>query len=224
MRSCSSEPTVVPLEQTSFSLNDVFALIQEVYIDRVNAGIDFTVSKISFEEYENKIRQDNKMVFVIQQDSILIGSASLAIRTDKSGRKYGGYSNAVVKKEFQGKGLGTKLFEARKSKAIEYNCDYLSSSTAENATSSIRWHKKNGWLLYGYGKHLDSMYFSCFFRYPLKKPVTFFTRLLYRLHYFYQFVILRCLFRKKGGYTVLGTFVYNKHTDERKRIRYGGEE
>jgi Acetyltransferase (GNAT) family. len=208
MQNSNSDLVVVPLDQTSFSLKDVYTLIQEVYKDRVDAGIDFTLSKISFEEYEKKIHQDNKMVFVLPKDNYLIGSAALAIRIDKGGRKYGGYSNAVVLKEYQGKGLGTKLFEARKRKAIECGCDYLSSSTAENATSSVRWHKKNGWLLYGYGKHLDSKYFSCFFRYPLKKPVTIFTRLSYRLHYLFQFVILRCLFRKEGGYTELGAFVY----------------
>jgi GNAT superfamily N-acetyltransferase len=208
MQNSNSDLVVVPLDQTSFSLKDVYTLIQEVYKDRVDAGIDFTLSKISFEEYEKKIHQDNKMVFVLPKDNYLIGSAALAIRIDNGGRKYGGYSNAVVLKEYQGKGLGTKLFEARKRKAIECGCDYLSSSTAENATSSVRWHKKNGWLLYGYGKHLDSKYFSCFFRYPLKKPVTIFTRLSYRLHYLFPFVILRCLFRIEGGYTELGAFVY----------------
>ena len=208
MQTSNPDLVVVPLEQTSFSLKDVYKLIQEVYKDRVEAGIDFTLSKISFEEYENKVQHDKKMVFVIPQKNVLIGSASLAIRKDKFGRKYGGFSNAVVLKECQGRGLGTKLFEARKCKAIESGCIYLSSSTAENATSSIRWHKKNGWLLYGYGKHLDSRYFSCFFRYPLKRRVTAFSRLSYRLHFFYQFVMLRCLFRRTGGYTMLGAFIY----------------
>ena len=204
----NSELTVVPLEHTSFTLKDVFALIQEVYKERVEAGIDFTLSKITFEEYEKKIRQDKKLVYIIHQDDLLIGSAALAIRKDKSGRRYGGFSNAVVLKEFQGQGLGTKLFEARKQEAKKEGCEYLLSSTAENAISSIRWHKKNGWLLYGYGKQFGSKYFSCFFKYPLNKKVSVFTRFCYRVHYFFRVMFIRCLFRKDGDYSVFGNLIY----------------
>ena len=217
MQMISSELSVLPLEQTSFSLEDVFVLIQEVYKERVDAGIDFTLSKITFEEYKNIIQKEKKRVFVIPNEGRLIGSAALAIRKDSFGRKYGGFSNAVVLKEYQGKGLGTKLFETRKREAIKEGCEYLYSSTAENAVSSIRWHKKNGWHLYGYGKQYGSKYFSCFFKYPLKKRVTALTRFAYCLLYFSRFVFIRCLFRKDGGYTVLGKLIYTKWKRRKKQ-------
>lgn len=211
MQVAVSELSVLPLEQTSFTLKDVYTLIQEVYEERVASGIDFTLSKIAYEEYEKKIRQDQKQVFVVSLGDCLIGSAALAIRKDRTGRKYGGFSNAVVSRKYQGKGLGTKLFEAGKNGAIENGCEYLYSSTAENATSSIRWHKKNGWLLYGYGKQVHSKYFSCFFKYPLKGKVTALIRLIYRLHFIIRVIVIRCLFRRNGEHTVLGKMIYHKN-------------
>ena len=200
---------VVLLDQTGFSLSDVYELVQDVYKDRTAQGIDFTVSKQSFEDYCEKISKEHKIIFVIPNGDRLVGSAALSLKTDKKGRRYGGFSNAVVRKDFQGQGLGSKLFNARKQKCIDCGCDYIASTTAENAESSIRWHFKNGWYLYGYGKNLDSKYYSYAFRQSLKSKTGKLTILGYKFHFWRTFIVTRLMTRRDGGYSVLGKFIMN---------------
>ena len=197
---------IFELEDSPFSLLDVFQLIRGVYSDRKTEGIDFWLSKCSFEEYQAEVEKDKKIILVAfdTDSSELLGTASLTIRSDKKGIKYGGMTNCAVKRDCQSKNIGSKLIEALKEKAVEEKCCYLKSTTAVNAVSSVRWHLKNGYKKCGMGSSAKSNYYSYVFKMPLNNENPLYYRIWYKLDYVFSWISTRCLLKQDGNLTWLG--------------------
>lgn len=201
---------ILKLDDSPFTLAHVYTFIREVYSDRSAEGIDFWLSRCSFEEYSEKVKNDKKIIFVafVPDTNELLGTAALTLRRDKKGRLYGGMSNCAVRKSCQGKGIGSKLLETVKVVAIAEKCQYLKSTTAVNAISSVKWHLKNGYKKCGFGSAANSDYYSYVFKMPLKDfDYLYFNGGGYRLDYSLQWCKTRCLFKPDGKRTWVGVLV-----------------
>ena len=197
---------ILKLEDSPFSLLDIFNLIREVYSDRKKEGIDFGLSKYSFEEYLAEVEKEKKIIFVAFDvySSELLGTASLTLRSDKKGVKYGGMTNCAVKRDCQSRNIGSKLIEALKEKAVEEKCFYLKSTTAVNAMSSVRWHLKNGYKKCGMGSSAKSNYYSYVFKMPLNNENPLYYRIWYKLDYVFSWITTMCFIKQDGNLTWLG--------------------
>lgn len=55
---------ILRLDDSPFTISHVYTFIRTVYADRSVEGIDFWLSKCSFDEYAEKVRVDKKIIFV----------------------------------------------------------------------------------------------------------------------------------------------------------------
>jgi len=197
---------VMTLGQTNFSLHDVYHLTQEVYSSRAAEGIDFTVTKQSFEEYEKKIKESHKTVFVAIniENGELCGSAALTIHSKKKGRKYGGMTNVAVRKDYQHDGVGTLLLLRCKIAAQNNGCEYLISTTAWNALSSVRWHLKNGYREIGLTSDKENNYYSLCMRMQLKSPSVWNLKAFTNSVFLLSVIKTKLLFEQDGSITAIG--------------------
>lgn len=204
-----SSVRILRLEDSPFSLLDVFSLIREVYSDRKNEGIDFWLSKSSFEDYASRTDRENKRVYVAMDEAsnCLLGTIALSIHNDKKGRKYGGVTNCAVERNSQSKCIGSRLLEKLKDTAMEEGCYYLKSTTAVNAVGSVKWHLKNGFKKCGLASSSKSNYYSYVFILPLIHSRSFYNRVLYKFDYGFSWLLTRCLLKQDGNLTMIGTIL-----------------
>ncbi len=205
---------VTTLEQTNFTLQDVYHLTQEVYSSRAAEGIDFTVTKQTFEEYEKKIKDSHKIVFVAinKENGELCGLTALTIHTGKNGMKYGGMTNVAVRKDYQHDGVGTLLLLLlRKKAALDNGCEFLISTTAQNATSSVRWHLKNGYRKIGLSSDKENNYFSLCMRMQLKSPSVWNIKAFTNIVFLLSVIKTKMLFKQDGNLTTLGSLLKKIH-------------
>ena len=194
------------IEDSPFLLNDVFDFIRRIYAKRKTQGIDFWLSTCSFHDYEERVKEDSKTIFVAFRhgSNDLYGTASLTIRVDKKGYKYCGMTGCAVREDIQHQRIGSRLIEKLRRTAIEEGCEYLLSTTAVNATSSVKWHLKNGFLKYGLASSSKSHYYSYVFIMPLVNTDNFYFRFGYKIHYAFSSLITKSLLNENGDYTWLG--------------------
>lgn len=193
------------LDESPFSLRDVYEFIRIVYADRKAEGINFWLSICSFEEYETKVKKDKKIVFVACEETgkALLGTAALTIHKKRK-MVYGGMTGCAVKNDLQNMHIGSRLIDELKKKAIEEDCEYLKSTTAVNAISSVRWHLKNGYLKCGLGSGAKSNYYSYIFIMPLKNTNSFYYKFGYKIAYVFSCLKTKSILKENGKLTWFG--------------------
>lgn len=154
------------LSDTKFTLRHVYDLIQSVYQERVNQGMNFWATTVSFDEFKKEYERNSAVVFVAVDDTTgeLFGSGTIYIRNNNK-YKYAHMTNAVVVPKMRRCGIGSKLKKARHLLAKQNGCNYISCTTGIKAKSSILWHKKNGYKIVGKSYWLG--YYSYRFRLQL---------------------------------------------------------
>lgn len=175
---------VKDISETSFNYEQVYTLIKEIYKERVNSGIQFSVSKWSFEEFQNSLVKENAQIVIAIDSNTneMLGCATYFIKLNKKGQKFANFRHAVVSPLAQRKGVGRKLNDARFEIAKREDCEYIQCSTAVNAKSSVEWHLKYGYKIVAL-RSFNSNYYSYIFRYQLKPSIVwnndFFVKCIY---------------------------------------------
>lgn len=198
------------LSETKYTFSDVHSLIKVAYKQRADEGIHFRALTETTEELEKRINDNSGIVFVALDDSTneLLGTGSVLFCVDKDTVPYAGLVLAAVLPKAQGQGIGSLLRIRQEEYAKEHGCVYISSSTAMNATSSIRYHLKTGAKKYGFISARDSEYYSVYFRKYLsttkKKSGLYCT-----MHYFFSKAKTLLMFHENGEKKMLGKIVYS---------------
>ena len=89
------------------------------------------------------------------------------IERNKGGFRYVSHDNLAVSSLCKGKGVALNLFIEVLNVARREDYDFIASFTTTTADSSVRYHLKNGFVIYE--KSLGKGYDSYSFIYPLKR-------------------------------------------------------
>ena len=136
------------LQETSYDYKDVVDLLHEAFQERLAQGLKYTCSTMTEEQFRN--RTANGIVYVaIDDETGLCGTATLTIKTDKNGVKYGYYEYNGIRSDMKGKGIGTMLYIYIERESVKNGCEYLISDTSTQATSAVKYHLKNGFKIIG---------------------------------------------------------------------------
>lgn len=189
------EVTIKKIEDTAYSLTDVYYLIKDIYREREASGIRFFVSRASLDEYLHSIEGSIVFVALEKGNGNLIGSGKLHV-VRKGRHTVGVLSNVAVLKAYQRQHIGTDLFEVRKEESIRLGCHHLISSTATNATSSVNWHKKIGWHKIGFKESRNNGCCSYVYYYPLTRYDLYHIDLCCQVR-FWSFYVIRKVVPKK---------------------------
>ena len=121
--------------------------MHESFQERIDAGLLFTCSRMSADDYEKKLSDGIVVVAVDDDSNELLGTATIHMKIDSNGVKYGYNEFLGVKPKAKRQGIATKLLEERLLIIIKAGGKYVMSDTACDAISSVKWHKKK-WFLY----------------------------------------------------------------------------
>lgn len=145
---------------------DVSSLLQDAFAERRAQGIYFKCGGFSAQDVEDWLIDGGYLVCIYDTDNRLIASVTILTRA-KGNMKYAAHDNLAVASWCKGQGLSSVVFNEALSLAKELDLDFLSSSTATGATSSVVYHRKKGFLIYQ--KSYGSGYNSYNYILPLKR-------------------------------------------------------
>lgn len=100
---------VKKLEETTYVYKDVVDLLHEAFQERLDQGLRYTCSYITEEQFREKT---SYVIVCVAVDASLglCGTATLTIKTDKKGVKYGYNEYNGIRSDLKGKGIGTMLY------------------------------------------------------------------------------------------------------------------
>lgn len=144
----------------------VSQLLHESFAERRNQGINFKCGTFSAADVEHEFSGKGGYLLVAEEEGELVGTVSL-INRRKGKYRYASHDNLAVLSVCKGKGVASALFAEVLRIAKNDNLDFITSYTATNAESSVRYHLKMGFVIWGkaYGKGYNSYSFI----YPIKK-------------------------------------------------------
>jgi len=175
---------------------EVVNLLHESFKERLDAGLNFGCATFSVEDFKNELKDSH--VFVAYDDKgKAIGTGTLTLR-DKKGFRYASHEFLATSNKYKGRGIASAIFVEMKKMAIEKRIDFISSSTAVEAFSSVRYHKKNGFKIYRLVSFDGKTYYSYCFIYPIRK-LNILNIPLFRLPLFTLTVVISLLFKRKKG-------------------------
>ena len=145
----------------------VAELLQDAFAERREQGINFKCGIFSAQDVENEfVNWGGYLLLAINENEQIVGTVSL-IERHKGGFRYVSHDNLTVSSLCKGKGVASNLFREVINVTKREGYDFITSFTATTAESSVRYHLKNGFVIYEKtpGKGYDSYSFI----YPLKR-------------------------------------------------------
>ena len=191
-------------------------MIHAAFQERREEGLLFSCLSITEDEFRAKVGDDG-VVFVAfdLEDGRLLGTSVTHQRKDKKGVLYGYNELLAVHPDARRCGIASSMLKTRLDYHRQAGSEYVLSDTASGATSSIRYHLKNGFKIIGLRSFPQTNYFSYLFRIQLIKET--FGQRLYANDFFCRGVYLlsalrtRFVRRADGRYTRLaGLFIKRK--------------
>ena len=146
------------LEETGFTIDQVFGLLKASFQQWLDHGIDSAVARYSLEDFKEKT--EGHTVIVAYSGDRLLGT--LTMELDRPPMCYGEF--VAVTPGVKRCGIGAKLLEKQSAIAREKSCTYIVEDTSEKATWSVKWHLKQGYRKVGYASFRTNDYYSYVFR------------------------------------------------------------
>ena len=179
-------------EVYDYHIEDILSLIKKAYGERAKEGIQFATLSYSIDDFLAERADSDYWFLAFDERKKLYGTARLTIDTIKNN---GEICNFAVSPDSQGKHVGSLLLQEVNSFAKKYRLDHLLSYTAVRATSSVKCHKKNGYIAYGIIPDRNRGYSSYMFKNQISNSTclnTFFIR----FHFLLSFIKNNMLRRK----------------------------
>ena len=191
------------LQDSSYSYKDVVDLLHEAFLERLEQGLKYTCSTMTEEQFRSKTT--NGIVYVaIDDETGLCGTATLTIKTDKNGIKYGYYENNGIRSDMKGQGIGTMLCIFREKESRKNGCDYLLSDTSTKAKSAVKYHLRNGFKIIGLESYRSTNYWSYVFRRQLIPSKKWDNPLYCKWQYLKSWIFIRITRNINGKDTAVG--------------------
>ena len=191
------------LQDYNYSYRDVVELLHEAFQERLEQGLRYTCSTMTEEQFRKKTA--GGIVYVAVDDETgLCGTATLTIRTDKHGVKYGYNEYNGIRSDMKGKGIGTMLYIYREREGRKNGCEYLLSDTSTQATSAVKYHLKNGFRIIGLKSYRSTNYWSYVFRRQLVPSKKWDSTIYCRWRYVKSWIFIRLTRDINGNDTLVG--------------------
>lgn len=155
--------TVKLMTETTVSYARLADLIHEAFAERTAQGLRFACSSMSAEELEDDMKDGFVFVALEEETSELLGTATIHIKTDRRGRKFAMHEYLAIRPGAKRSGIGTFLAQTWTDFLLEKGVSYVMSDTACKAASSVKWHRKNGFMIYGLKSFSSTNYLSYIF-------------------------------------------------------------
>lgn len=191
------------IKETSYTYHDVTELLHEAFQERLEQGLKYTCSFITEEQFRQKTA-DGIVYVALNNKSGLCGTATLTIKTDKKGIKYGYFEYNGIRSDMKGKGIGTMLYMYIERESRENGCEYLLSDTSIKATSAVKYHLKNGFKIIGFESYRSTNYWSYVFRKQLVPSKKWDNPLYCKLQYIKSWLFIKITRDINGNDTALG--------------------
>lgn len=192
------------LEETEVTHEELFSLIKEVFLKREEEGIHVSYTDFTIDDFDSHVKDAIVIVAVDEDNGKPIGMVSLRLFRDGGElREYGYEELLAVSNTVQHLGVGTQLFKAEKKAAEELGLCYIKSDTSVKATSSVFFHKKQGYMIDGYQSSGLTNTYSYTFRLPIKRSFKT-TRIYCKARFLLFYIIIRLSKDSKGNYYPLG--------------------
>jgi L-amino acid N-acyltransferase YncA len=105
-------------------------------------------------------------LLIATENNTIVGTVSL-IERQKGKFHYASHDNLAISNKMKGKGVARIIFEEALRISKENDYDFLVSFTATNALSSVKYHKRVGFIIYA--KSYGDKYNSYSFIYPIRR-------------------------------------------------------
>ena len=127
---------------------DIALLLQDSFAERLREGLNFSCAIYNEEDVKRSFSKATAIIGAYEE-SELIGIVMLNQVASKFGLRYATHENLAVASKSKGLGVASKMFLELCVTAKDNNLDFVLSDTAEGATSSVKYHLRNGFRLYG---------------------------------------------------------------------------
>lgn len=190
------------------SWEELVNLFHESFQERLDQGLNFTCSFFTPEDLER--RSANSVVLVAfdkDNDNRLVGTVSFNQLSEKKAE----HLNLAVTPSYKHAGVATQLLLALLDFAYGSGCNYIVSDTAEQAISSVKWHKKNGFYPIALRSFGSTNYYSIIFRKQLKHHWFWSNPSCCAVHFAFSSAIYKQYRNVDGSLTKLGeVFFFRK--------------
>ena len=142
---------------------DLATLLQDAFAERKYRGLNFACADFSAEDVRNNLSNNAIVIGAFDDNESLIGMLVLNRISIKYNIRYATHEYLAVSSTAKRKGVGSALFKKLKKVAKQENIDLVLSDTAKEADSSVKYHLKNGFIIFGeshyHGRTYDSLNF-----------------------------------------------------------------
>lgn len=150
-------------------IQDINRLLHDAFKERLDEHINFDCATFTDDDYK-KLSSDGNIITIWNED-ILVGTVYVGIHLRFGKLKCGFHEYLAVKSDIKKSGIGSRMQSIVVELANALDLDILLSSTAMPATSSVNWHKKNGFIPYKITHYDGRNYNSYNFIKPIKKKL-----------------------------------------------------
>ncbi len=176
-----------------FPYQEIFDVMKAGFKEREEQGLNFSCLSYSLDDLIKGLEDTVVLLAKDNDTGKIIGFQRLYFRHNFMA---GGL--IAVLPEYKREGIGSLLFNKSQEMAIERGCDHLIASTSVKATSSVNWHKKNGYRIVELFSSPSTNYYSFLFRKQLLPHPQWSNPLYCKLHYWKSAIRCRIHYLSNG--------------------------
>lgn len=143
---------------------EIVELIHESFKERIDAGLNFGCATYNADEYKAHTKDGH--ILVAYNEGKVVGTVTLTAYS-KFGIRYGQYEYLAVSSAVKRMGIGRELAKELKCLSKQLKLAFALSDTAQEATSSIKFHISQGFKVIGNRHYEGRAYDSVFFILPI---------------------------------------------------------
>lgn len=175
-------------------------LLTKSFEERLWNGLNFTCSNFSPDELFK--HTEGKYIFTLKRKDLYITMLTLSVAEGKGHMEY-----VAIHPDYKGSGIASVLYSIMEQYAKSLGLECITSTTACKAVSSVKWHKKMGFMTYGLGSDELTNYYSYLFRKPIKKNLFNSNPLIAKLTFILYFIAIKLGKTENGQLTGIGVLL-----------------
>lgn len=191
-------------EDPEASYEKLSELILSAFKERADAGLDFACCRFTPDVLKEYLEGKTTFVILDENDNY-VATRSCQLKRDKKGRLFGRMYYLAVAISARRQGLSKKLLKLCADRMKAEGAEYLGTSTAVGAKSSVISHQKEGYRIVGYKFLKGTNYYSYIFEYDLTgRQMSRLELLKEKARYYKSYVVTRLSYRPDGTKKPLG--------------------
>lgn len=193
-------------EETTW--DELANLLHESFQERLMQGLHFSCSYLTAGQLERMSAKDIVLLAIDNDNNELAGTVSLNVSSKRNGSMWAYHYNLAIKPTYKNCGIASKLFERFQEIAQLKGCTHIISDTAVGATSSVKWHLKNGFKKIGLRSFQSTNYYSVLFRKQLNDHWLWSNATSCYIFYVISSMLYHLYKNENGSLTMLGELLY----------------